>query len=102
MRDNWYRDLWLVAVTVIALTAILIGNHENHHRIDDIQIERAHALMLVCEQTNSQNRGIVAFIKASVPASRRHDPRMRQYFARAEKAFPQKSCTAVVRSNVKR
>jgi hypothetical protein len=102
VHDNWYRDLWLFAVTVIALAAILIGNHENHHRINDIQSERARALTLVCEQTNAQNAGIVAFIKASIPPARRHDPATRAYLALASRAFPQTDCPTVVDHNIKR
>jgi hypothetical protein len=102
VRENWYRDLWLLAVTVISLAAILIGNHENQHRIDDIQRERARALMVVCEQTNQQNTGIVAFIKASVPKAQRNTPQTRAYLARARKAFPLVDCAAVVDRNIRR
>jgi len=100
--------VWLLFITILALVAIVLGNHENRHRvndnrnrINDIQRERRRALILVCGQTNKQNRGIVAFIKSSVPPARRRSPQMLAYLARAEKAFPQTDCAAVVNRIIK-
>ena len=96
VRENAYRDVWLLMVTIFALAAIVIGAHENNHRIDDIQRERARALTLVCENTNRDHAGIVAFIKASIPRDRLNTLRTRVYLERARQAFPQTDCAAVV------
>jgi len=87
LPEKWperaYRDAWLLFITILALVAIVLGNHENNDRINDIQRERARALILVCNETNKQNRRIV------------------KYVPQAARAFPQTDCAAVVNRIIK-
>jgi hypothetical protein len=51
VRENWYRDVWLFAITVLMLAATIIGINENRRRIAEIQQSRVQ----VCELQNARH-----------------------------------------------
>jgi hypothetical protein len=55
LRENWYRDVWLLVITVLVGLAILFGLTANRHRIDDVQKERARATFVNCLDQNARH-----------------------------------------------
>jgi hypothetical protein len=59
IRENWYRDLWLVVLTIIMLVAL--GAALN--AIDSIQEERAAAIRRACDEQNARNATALRYLR---------------------------------------
>jgi acyl-CoA thioesterase len=55
LRENWYRDVWLLLNTIFAVVILLAGVETNNDRVDDIQQSRFLFQFQACINTNARN-----------------------------------------------
>lgn len=55
LRENWYRDAWLLTITITVIAAVFAARAENAQRIRDIQDSRRDAIRVQCEQQNDRH-----------------------------------------------
>jgi hypothetical protein len=55
IRENWYRDVWLLLNTIFAIVILLAGVETNDDRVDDIQQSRYLFQFQACINTNARN-----------------------------------------------
>lgn len=63
VRENWYRDVWLILISVGAIVAIVVGADANQDRVNDnkklieaIQESRVDAFTTQCNNVNKRNQ----------------------------------------------
>jgi hypothetical protein len=55
VRENWYRDVWLLIITVFMVAALIGGIEANDDRIADVQESRFLFQLQSCVNTNGRN-----------------------------------------------
>jgi hypothetical protein len=55
IRENWYRDVWLFAITAFVVWVLIAGIGANEDRIGDIQQSRFLFQFQACVNTNGRN-----------------------------------------------
>lgn len=48
LRENWYRDVWLFAISLVALATIVVGR-------DALHDSRVRSVKIACEQVNERH-----------------------------------------------
>lgn len=100
LPERFYRDVWLLIITCVVIGSSWFGYRANENRINDIQGSRARNTLAGCMQTNREHTALVGFIRASIPPSRRDEPRVMAYLERAERSFPVVDCRALTMRRV--
>lgn len=60
LRDNWYRDVWLLVISLVAAATCIIAILEPGRRADEIQASRYEATRAQCLDQNDRNTIAVA------------------------------------------
>lgn len=63
VRENWYRDAWLVAITLFVVLWVVIGVGQNSARISDIQESRRFSLAVSCAEQNERHDGAIMAVR---------------------------------------
>jgi hypothetical protein len=66
IRENWYRDVWLLLITVFVVGILILGIGENDERIEDIQQSRYEFQLQNCQSVNARNLSAKAQAKQTV------------------------------------
>jgi hypothetical protein len=59
VRENWYRDVWLLIITGVTLIALINASAES----DRIQAQRVDTIRAVCEAQNARNAATIATLR---------------------------------------
>jgi hypothetical protein len=68
VRENWYRDVWLLLITVFVVGILILGIGENDERIEDIQQSRYEFQLQNCQSVNARNLKAKAKARQTVSA----------------------------------
>lgn len=78
IRENWYRDLWLFAISIVVLWASLVGQQNAKTAVDlshQIQQERRDATYSVCADQNRRHDATINQLLIEVRYYKKHLPR---------------------------
>lgn len=86
VRENFYRDVWLLLITVIVLVSLAFGWNERSARVTD----NSNRIEDLCDQSNRQNGAIIGLIVASMPPNPSRTEKA--FVLKARRLFPQQKC----------
>lgn len=107
VRDNWYRDVWLLVVSAVVLVAIikaLGAANDAKDNVAAIQDSRVALTRDTCEQQNSRHDNTIKRLNKLV--NEIHDPRQRRRaqaniagtISLIDALAPHQNCTALIHS----
>lgn len=107
MRENWYRDIWLLIVSVVDVVAIISALHaanQANHNVASIQNSRISITLDTCRDQNKRNDNTIARLNKIV--NNIPDPHQRRLARRSvattvsliDAVVPKQNCEALVHS----
>lgn len=109
VRENWYRDVWLLAITIVALAGTIVavnGANEARDATREIQAQRIETIWSSCRQQNARHDGTIRELNVLLRASMRTaDPARRQQLSASRASTvllinqlaPKQDCAMIVK-----